>query len=124
MDTHLLLWSASAPERLSVRATEIIADEATEPFFSVASIWEVAVKSSLGRPDFAADPALLRRGLLRSGYRELGITGEHALAVADLEGVHRDPFDRMLVAQARHEGIDLITSDPVVARYGSRIELV
>ena len=124
LDTHLLLWAADAPERLSERARQIMSDEAIEPLFSVASIWEVIIKAGLGRPDFSVDPGLWRRGLLRSGYSELAISGQHALAVADLEPLHRDPFDRMLVAQARHEGLDLVTSDPFVARYSGRIELV
>ena len=124
IDTHLLILAASAPERLSQRATQIITDESVEAYFSIASIWEVAIKSGLHRPDSSVDSRLLRRGLLRAGFDELVIHGDHASAVAELEVIHRDPFDRMLIAQAGHEGMDLITSDPIVARYPGRIELV
>ena len=92
--------------------------------FSVASLWEVAIKASLGRHDFKADAALLRRGLIENGYLELPVAGEHATAVAALPMLHRDPFDRLLVAQAQVEGILLLTSDPLVAAYQGPIRLV
>jgi PIN domain nuclease of toxin-antitoxin system len=85
--------------------------------FSAASLWEVAIKSGLGRDDFRVDARLLRRGLLDNGYDELAITGEHAVAVANLPPIHKDPFDRMLAAQSAVEGILLLTADPVVAQY-------
>ena len=90
----------------------------------VASLWEVAIKSGLGRTDFDVDPRLLRRGLLENGYVELDVTGAHAAAVDLLPPIHKDPFDRILIAQARIEGIMLLTADEVVARYPGPIRAV
>ena len=124
LDTHLLLWAAGPDERLSSPARDLIGDPGNQLLFSAASLWEVAIKSSRGRNDFRIDARLLRRGLLNNGYHELAITGEHALAVASLPPLHRDPFDRMLVAQSVVEGIVLLTSDPLVARYPAPVQLV
>lgn len=124
LDTHLLLWASAAPERLSTRAATIINDPTSGLMFSAASIWEVAIKSRLGRADFSADARLLRRGLLENGYAELAIESDHTLATLDLPELHRDPFDRIQVAQARVEGIVLLTTDVRVADYGSPVELV
>jgi PIN domain nuclease of toxin-antitoxin system len=124
LDTHLLLWVAGTPDRLSVDALAAIEDQANEPIFSAASIWEISIKSSLGRPDFQVDPRLLRRGLLDNGYRELPITGNHAAAVGGLPALHSDPFDRLLIAQSMVEGILLLTSDSLVARYPGPIRKV
>ena len=118
LDTHLLLWAAYEPGRLSPHLTAVIDNPAHEVYFSAASIWEVAIKASLGREDFAVNPQVLRRGLLANGYRELSVTAEHAAAVYDLPALHRDPFDRILVAQSRTEGIPLLTVDPALQRYG------
>lgn len=117
LDTHLLLWAVSEPDRLSREARSLLEDLENQLVFSVASLWEIAIKRGLGRPDFQVDPRLLRRGLTDNGYRELAITAEHALQIDSLPPIHRDPFDRMLVAQATVEGIALLTSDDVVARY-------
>ena len=124
IDTHLLLWAAGMPERLSARAIELINEPSSGLMFSAAAVWEVAIKSRLGRSDFRADARLFRRGLLENGYSELAIDSEHSLAVLDLPDVHRDPFDRIQVAQARVEGLVLLTTDEVVADYGSPVELV
>lgn len=124
LDTHLLLWAAGPDERLSSPARDLIGDPGNQLLFSAASLWEVVIKSSRGRNDFRIDARLLRRGLLNNGYHELAITGEHALAVASLPPLHRDPFDRMLVAQSVVEGIVLLTSDPLVARYPAPVQLV
>lgn len=117
IDTHLLLWAAGQPERLSPRARALIGDPDNELLFSAASLWEVAIKAGLGRADFRVDANRLRRGLLINNYRELSVTGEHALAVAALPTIHKDPFDRMLVAQSLVEDITLLTADPLVAQY-------
>ena len=85
--------------------------------FSAASLWEIAIKSSLGREDFRADARLLRRGLLDNGYDELAVGGDHAVAITNLPPIHKDPFNRMLVAQSVVEGILLLTADPVIAQY-------
>ena len=124
LDTHLLLWSAVEPERLSSKAQIAIGDEDNELLFSPASLWEVAIKQRLRRPDFQVDVRLVRRNLLMNGYDELSVTGEHAVAVADLPPIHRDPFDRLLVAQSMVEGITLLTADRTVARYPGPIQRV
>lgn len=123
LDTHLLLWGASEPERLPAAARAMIEDAAHQLVFSAASLWEIAIKNGLGRSDFRADPALLRRGLLDNGYTELAITGRHAVAVAGLPPLHKDPFDRMLVAQAIADGLLLLTVDHVIARYSGPIQM-
>src|SRR5215471_15453811 len=97
LDTHLLLWAAGMPKRMPVAALKLINNPEHELFFSAASIWEVAIKRSLGRDDFQADPRLLRRGLLDNGYSELPILSEHVVAIDSLPPIHQDPFDRMLV---------------------------
>ena len=102
----------------------IISDPDNQLVFSAASIWEVAIKASLGRDDFRADAHLLRRGLLENGYEELEISGAHAAAVGQLPPIHRDPFDRMLVAQATAEGLTLVTADAILASYPGPIQKV
>ena len=124
LDTHVLLWAAGLPSRLSDETRSLIEEPATEVVFSAASLWEIAVKNGLGRDDFRVDPRLLRRGLLEHGYVELPVTGAHAVAIDLLPPIHRDPFDRMLVAQAQVEGITLLTADVVVARYPGPIRAI
>lgn len=124
LDTHLLLWAAAQPDRLSAAMRSLIDDPQNTPLFSSASLWEVAIKRGLGRSDFQVDPRLLRRGLLDNGYGELPITSDHAVAVDGLPPIHKDPFDRILVAQAIVEGIALLTADPLVARYPGPIRSV
>lgn len=128
LDTHLLLLAAGSdvisPGKLSVEASTLIDDLSNELLFSAASIWEVTIKSSLGREHFKVEPHLLRRGLLDNGYTELPISSEHTLAVAGLPNIHKDPFDRLLVAQAIVEGITLLTCDPLVATYPGPIRKV
>jgi PIN domain nuclease of toxin-antitoxin system len=116
LDTHLLLWAA-AGSGLSTQATDLISDPDNELHFSAASIWEIAIKSALGRPEFSLDPGVFRRELLESGYEELAIAGSHAAAVSTLPDLHKDPFDRILIAQAMVEGITLLSADEVVLRY-------
>ena len=117
LDTHVLIWVAAEPDRISNEVLRIIESRDTELVFSAASVWEVAIKRRLGREDFDADPRLLRRGLLENCYTELAITGAHAAAIDSLPPIHKDPFDRILIAQALAESLMLLTADPVVARY-------
>ncbi|MBN9509568.1 MAG: type II toxin-antitoxin system VapC family toxin [Alphaproteobacteria bacterium] len=124
LDTHLLLWAAGAPERLPPAARALLGDPAHVLLFSAASVWEVAIKRGLGRDDFRVDPRLLRRGLLDSQYQELPVTSAHAVALETLPPIHKDPFDRILVAQSLVEGIALLTADPVLARYGGTVQPV
>ncbi len=121
LDTHLLLWSAFSAARLPPDAIPLLEDQENELNFSAASLWEVAIKSSLERPDFKVDARLLRRGLLDNGYREIAISSEHAVAVAALPAIHTDPFDRILVAQSLVENVTLVTSDFMVSRYAGSI---
>ena len=116
LDTHLLLWAA-AGSGLSPHAAALIEDEGSDLIFSAASIWEVAIKSALKRPEFDVDPAVFRRELLENGYQEMPITGAHAAAVAALPDLHGDPFDRVLIAQAIVEGVTLLTADQAILRY-------
>jgi len=124
LDTHLLLWAAGNRERLSEAATAFLLDPSNELLFSAASIWEVTIKSSLGRDDFQVDPRRLWRMLLTHDYRELPVKSEHTIAGGDLPPLHKDPFDRLLIAQARVEGLTLLTTDPLVALYGEPTQLV
>ena len=124
LDTHLLLWAAGNPERLSKKARALIAKDEHELFFSAGSLWEIVIKRNLGRDDFKVNARILRRGLLDNGYSELPIASEHVVAIDGLPQHHKDPFDRVLVAQAIVEGITLLTSDPTVAKYGGSIALV
>jgi PIN domain nuclease of toxin-antitoxin system len=124
LDTHLLLWAAGQPERLSAAARNLIENADHQLLFSAASLWEVTIKHALGRSDFRADPALLRRGLLDNGYQEIAISGAHAVAVGHLPPLHRDPFDRMLIAQAGTIGALLLTADPLIAQYPGPIQQV
>jgi len=124
LDTHLLLWAAGEPARLSAGARSLIENPENELLFSAASLWEVAIKCGLGRNDFQVDTRLLRRGLLDNGYRELPILSDHVVAIESLTALHKDPFDRVLVAQATAEGITLLTIDSLVAQYPGPIRKV
>jgi len=124
LDTHLLLWAAAGDSRLPETVIHRLNDKRTQPLFSAASIWEVVIKSGLGRTDFKVDPSVLRRGLVDNGYQELPITSAHALAVAQLPDHHRDPFDRILAAQANEEGIELFTADRSLSAYPGPITSV
>ena len=124
LDTHLLLWAAGDPDRLSHVARALIEDPANELIFSAASLWEIAIKRGLGRADFHVDARVLRRCLLDNGYAELPITSEHTVAIDSLPLIHKDPFDRILIAQAIVEGITLLTTDSLVAMYSGPIRPV
>jgi PIN domain nuclease of toxin-antitoxin system len=124
LDTQLLLWAAAADEKLPDAVIKRLDDQHTQPLFSAASIWEIVIKTGLGREDFNVDAAVLRRGLIDNGYRELPITSAHTLAVGRLPDLHRNPFDRILAAQANEEGIELLTADRTLAQYPGSITLV
>ena len=124
LDTHLLVWTAHRPERLPGEARRLIADGANTPAFSSASVWEVAIKTARGRESFRVDAAELRSGLLAAGYREIAVTGEHAIAGGRLPPLHKDPFDRIMVAQAQVERATLLTADAAVARYAGPVRFV
>lgn len=124
LDTHILLWAAGEPDKLSSDALSLINDDNNRLHFSAASLWEVVIKNSLQRPDFHVDPHLLRRGLIDNGYLELPISSLHTLNVSHLPAIHKDPFDRILVAQAEAEGFLLLTADELVAKYTGPIKKV
>lgn len=121
IDTHILVWATLESIRLPLRAVDILMDPVNDVYFSTASLWELAIKSSLGRANFSIDIARLQARLLDNGYNELPITIDHLVTLATLEHHHKDPFDRLLVAQARTEGMTLLTSDTIVAAYGGDI---
>jgi len=124
LDTQLLLWVAEDSDRLSAVARKEIADPANELVFSAASLWEISIKNALGREDFRVDARQLRQGLLDNGYVELPITSEHAVSIDGLPPLHKDPFDRILIAQAVTEGLTLLTADAQLARYVGPIRKV
>ena len=124
LDTQILLWAAGQPEHLSRAARKILQDSDNELLFSAASLWEIAIKRGLGREDFRVEPRLLRRGLLDNGYTELAISSQHAVSIDTLPPIHRDPFDRLLLAQALTEGITLVTSDEQLALYSGPVRKV
>ena len=124
LDTHLLVWAMGSPERLSAALAAMLQDPANTPVFSVASLWELVIKQGLGKPDFQVEPALLRRALLDGGWQELPVQAHHALAVAALPLLHRDPFNRLLLAQASSDGLLLITADQQLAAYPWPVRLM
>lgn len=124
VDTHLLLWAAGQPEKLPHEASELLSDLDNKLLFSAASLWEITIKNSLGRKDFQVKPQLLRRGLLDNGWHELQISSQHAIATGDLPPLHKDPFDRILLAQANIEGFTLLTADTRIAQYSGPVHKV
>ncbi|GAC1411637.1 MAG: type II toxin-antitoxin system VapC family toxin [Burkholderiaceae bacterium] len=124
LDTHVLLWAAGAPERLSQTARSILQNPENQPMFSAVSLWEITIKHGLGRTDFKVNARVLRRNLIDNGYEELPITSAHAVAVDSLPPIHKDPFDRLLVAQATVEGIVFLSADTIVAQYPGPVQAV
>jgi PIN domain nuclease of toxin-antitoxin system len=124
LDTHILLWSAGEPDKLSDEARTLLLDTSNRLFFSAASMWEIVIKRGLGRNDFKVDPLRLLKQLVINGYEEVSVSSDHALAVEVLPSLHKDPFDRILIAQARTEGMLLLTADSQVSLYGDCIVMV
>jgi len=123
-DTHLLIWAVEDSPLLPKSVGRLIDDTKNDLFFSAASVWEMAIKHGVGRHVVSVNPRRLRRGLLDNGYSELPITSEHAVAIDALPPLHKDPFDRILIAQATIEGITLLTVDRIMARYPGPIKKV
>lgn len=124
LDTNMVLWTAVTPDRLSKRAAALMSSRDVQASFSLVTLWEVAIKTSLDKPGFRVDPTALRNGLLDQGFNQVDIRPEHLAVVARLPWHHRDPFDRLLVAQALVEGLTLLTSDRLLARYGKMVKSV
>jgi PIN domain nuclease of toxin-antitoxin system len=117
LDTHVVLWAAGQPEKLSQSARTLLTTPENDLFFSVASMWEIVIKRGLGREDFKVNPRRLRKMLTANGYIELSVDAEHVFTVETLPLLHKDPFDRLLLAQARTEGMLLLTVDASVLQY-------
>jgi PIN domain nuclease of toxin-antitoxin system len=124
VDTHLLLWAAARSRRLPKLARRLLEDSAHEVYFSAASLWEIVIKTTLRRAEFKVDVALLRSALAEMGFAELPVSGAHAERLASLPPIHKDPFDRMLVAQSLAEPLVLLTNDTLLARYGDTVRVV
>lgn len=124
LDTNLLVWTSFRSANLSTAVKALLENPRNSHYFSVVSLWEIAIKTALAKPYFNIDPRVMRRSLLDNGYEELQIRSEHAFAAGALPPLHKDPFDRMLVAQATVEGIILLTADPVLAQYSGPIQKV
>lgn len=121
LDTHILLWALVDPDKVPRVMRRLIEDTGNRVWFSAASIWEIAIKHSLGRGDFPVDPAMIWKAARQTGLEELAVTAEHSVGVAALPWLHRDPFDRLLVAQARAAKMKLLSQDPEVNAYFVRI---
>jgi len=124
LDTHVLLWATITPKRLPNAIQDRIDDPTNTLAFSVVSIWEVVIKAVLRRADFTVDAMAVLESLRDAGYREFMVTADHVLMVGTLPLLHRDPFDRLLLAQAMVEGATLITADEAVLRYAGPVELI
>ena len=120
LDTHLLLWALGAPSKLPAAARKLIND--ANVYVSAASIWEISIKAALGK--LSADPREVLAALEPAGFLELPVTGAHAARVVNLPPVHRDPFDRLLIAQALIEPMRLVTNDAALARDGDIVTVV
>lgn len=118
LDSHTFLWWITDDSRLSSTVRTIIAAPEHEILFSAASAWELIIKAQLGRLDLSDDPAaFLRQQVTTNGFAPLSITTRHVVRIADLPRLHRDPFDRVLVAQALEEGVPLLTADHLISQY-------
>lgn len=124
LDTHILLWSLNTPERLPRPLREQLESPATEVWFSAASIWEIAIKSALGKISFCYSPEQIAEGARKTGFMEISVSSAHAAGVARLAMHHHDPFDRLLIAQALEMPARFVTADAVLAVYSGMIELV
>jgi PIN domain nuclease of toxin-antitoxin system len=124
LDTHLLLWAAASSKRLPREARALIENASNEVYFSAASIWEIAIKSGLGRKDFRIDLGALQTALPEMGLVELPVSAAHAVGVTKLPRIHRDPFDRLLIAQSITEPLALLTNDALLARYSDGVRVV
>jgi PIN domain nuclease of toxin-antitoxin system len=124
LDTHVLLWAVSDSKRLSTDARDLLEDTANTLYCSTASLWEIAIKSALRREDFGIDLRQFRRALETMEIEELPVLGQHTEGIVSLPAIHKDPFDRMLIAQSMVEPLVLLTNDAVLAQYWDGVKLV
>lgn len=117
LDTHFLLWLAQAPEKLSPKAHRLLADEQNELYYSLVSLWEIGIKNSLNKPDFNVDINRLDKGLRYLGANCLNLDILHIIQATTYPPIHKDPFDRMLLAQADVEGLSFLTVDRLILKY-------
>jgi PIN domain nuclease of toxin-antitoxin system len=124
IDTHILLWFLLKPEKLMASVRQELSEGEHILYFSVLSIWEIAIKTALKKPDFDVDALVVRNQLLKSGWQEIPFVGLHAIAVRNLHHAHGDPFDQGLIAQAIEENLTLLTSDKKLAQYGPMVRMI
>ncbi len=124
LDTHLLLWAVGTSNRLPDQARVLLEDAVNEIYCSAASLWEIAIKVGLRRPDFQVDLRALRAALPEMAIEELPITGSHTEKLIELPPIHKDPFDRMLIAQSMTEPLVLLTNDVILTRYWDGVKLI
>jgi PIN domain nuclease of toxin-antitoxin system len=123
-DTHLLIWVINEPDRIPEHIAILMQEGSRGRNFSAAAIWESSIKSALGREGFDIDPHVMRTILIKAGFNEIAINGQHGLAVRYMPLIHRDPFDRIMIAQANIEGLTLVTADAILAQYPARVMVV
>jgi PIN domain nuclease of toxin-antitoxin system len=124
LDTHVLLWALAEPEKLGAELRGLIEDRGNEVLFSAASIWELAIKAGLGRFNFNVRPEEITAGAIAAGFEELPVRAETAALVAYLPPHHRDPFDRLLVAQTIAGPLRLYTADALLPAYSELVTLI
>ena len=124
LDTHILLWAVGMSARLPAVMRQALENPKNEVYYSAVNLWEIAIKNGLNRPDFQINPDQLLAILPEMDFAELPITARHATAVARLPTLHRDPFDRLLVAQSQTEPMILLTDDELLGQYGGNVQLI
>ena len=118
LDTHVLIWFLIGDtDKLSTATIDVFNDDTAKLYFSVASIWELSIKASLGKPNFNYDPKQIAGELLRLGFIELPIAINHVCAISSLPKIHSDPFDRLLLIQSKLEKLTLMTADALILKY-------
>ena len=122
LDTHVLIWLAL--DMLPPKAEKLIIDESNSIYFSTASIWEIVIKRNSDRIDFNVDPSIIYNSLLENDYNEIVINSKHSIAIGTLPMHHKDPFDRILLAQSIVENMSLLTADKKMAQYPASIILI
>ena len=124
LDTHILIWAASSPHKISPELASLLSNPRNHLYFSSASIWEISIKESLGKRGFHFSSNKLHDGLLENGYKEIKVSALHAMGVIKLPFIHRDPFDRILVATAIWENMPLLTNDSTLSPYHSLVRVL
>ena len=124
LDTHILIWAAISPQKISPELASLLSDQSNHLYFSSASIWEISIKESLGKKDFKVSSKKLYDGLIENGYKEIKVSALHAMEVIHLPFIHRDPFYRILVATAIWENMPLLTNDSKLSPYHSLVRVL